>query len=169
MLKIHNSLLAGLLGLSSLLTSTALPVSHSLSHARATYSDPLVEANNLAQGPDAITSANWRQHPKIKAVRSVVESVTAGLSKGLFKVSQREFEYCEPYEDTLRKIAFDAKETVLYYEKQGGSEDSSLTFNHYYDEAGRLRFVFIKGGATSGSKLEHRIYSFESHTQPKLV
>jgi hypothetical protein len=105
-----------------------------------------------------ITEANWQQHPKIKAVRSIVDTVNAGISKRAFKISERKFEYCEPYEDTLRKMAVDSKSLVRMYEKQAGSDDSALTWKHYYDEAGRLRFVFITGGAANGSELEHRIY-----------
>jgi hypothetical protein len=33
-----------------------------------------------------------------------------------------------------------------------------LTFRHYYDDAGRLRFVFVTGGAINGSRMEERIY-----------
>jgi len=54
---------------------------------------------------DLITAANWRQHPEVKAVRSIVESINAGATKGVFKTAVRKFEYCEPYEDTLRKMA----------------------------------------------------------------
>ena len=115
-----------------------------------------------AQEPGEITSANWRQHPKIKAVRSVVESVNEGKTKGAFKNSVRKFEYCEPYEDTLRGVAVDSKGVVRWYRKEAGSEDSSLDWEHYYDEAGRLRFVFISGGSVNGAKLEHRIYFDES-------
>ncbi|MDX6383549.1 MAG: hypothetical protein QOK48_1122 [Blastocatellia bacterium] len=117
-----------------------------------------------AQAPqDApITKANWNQHPKIKAVRAIVAAVDAGVSRKTLKVSVRKFEYCEPYEDTLRRKAVDAKGRVRMYEKQGGSDDSSLTTKHFYDEAGRLRFVFITGGATNGSQLEQRIYFDEA-------
>ncbi|MBD0326633.1 MAG: hypothetical protein ICV68_09385, partial [Pyrinomonadaceae bacterium] len=105
-----------------------------------------------------VTKANWQQHPKIKAVRSVVQTVKTGLSRKSFKVRTREFEYCEPYEDGLRTLAIDANGRVRYYEKQAGSDDSALKWEHYYDESGRLRFVFITGGAANGSTLEHRIY-----------
>lgn len=110
---------------------------------------------------DEITKANWQQHPKIKAVRGVVQTVKSGLSKS-FKVRTREFEYCEPYEDAKRIIATDKTGRVRYYEKQAGSDDSALKWEHYYDEAGRLRFVFITGGAVNGSELEHRIYFDEA-------
>jgi hypothetical protein len=113
-------------------------------------------------GPGKVTQANWQQHPKIKTVRSIVDAVNAGLSKGAFKISQRKFEYCESYEDTLRKLAVNPRGIVRMYEKQGGSDDSALTSKHFYDEAGRLRFVFITGGAANGAELEHRIYFDES-------
>lgn len=105
-----------------------------------------------------ITKANWQQHPKIKAVRAVVAAVDADLTKGLYKVSKRMFDYCEPYEDTLRALAADSEGRARRYEKEAGSEDSSLAWKHYYDAGGHLRFVFITGGATNGSELEHRIY-----------
>ena len=109
-----------------------------------------------------ITKTNWQQHPKIKAVRAVVQSVDADLKKRRYKVSKREFEYCEPYADTERMMAADANGRVRQYGKAGGSEDSSLNWKHYYDEGGHLRFVFITGGATNGAQLEHRIYFDET-------
>jgi hypothetical protein len=105
-----------------------------------------------------ITRTNWQKHPQIREVRDIVNLINAGLSQGTLKVSQRKFEYNEPYEDTLRKIAVDPRGVVRMYEKQAGSEDSSLTWKHYYDDSGRLRFVLIMGGAVNGTQLEHRIY-----------
>ena len=121
-----------------------------------------VAAGTFAQNSDVITSANWQQHPKIKTVRSLVESINAELKKGTFKISVRKFQYCEPYEDTLRKLAVDSKGVARLYQIEAGSDDSALTWQHYYDQSGRLRFVFISGGAVNGSKLEHRIYFDEN-------
>lgn len=114
-------------------------------------------AQQTATG-DEVTKENWQQHPKITAVRAIVEVVKDGMSKKSFRARTRKFEYCEPYEDSLRTLAIDGRGRVRYYEKQGGSEDSSLKWEHYYDEFGRLRFVLITGGATNGAELEHRIY-----------
>lgn len=111
-----------------------------------------------AQTDDEITKANWQQHPKIKAVRAAVQTVKDGLGRKSFKVKTRKFDYCEPYEDTSRTLGIDSNGRVRYYEKQAGSDDSALKWEHYYDEAGRLRFVLITGGAVNGSELEHRIY-----------
>lgn len=114
-------------------------------------------AQETATG-DEVTKENWQQHPKIKSVRAVVETVKVGMNRKSFRTGTRKFEYCEPYEDSLRTLAIDGRGRVRYYEKQGGSDDSSLKLEHYYDESGRLRFVFITGGAANGSELEHRIY-----------
>jgi hypothetical protein len=116
----------------------------------------------VATQEQKITASNWQQHPRIREVRTMVNSIDADLKKKSLRVSQRQFEYCEPYEDTLRKMAVDAKGVVRLYENQAGSEDSALTWQHYYDQAGRLRFVFISGGAANGAQLEHRIYFDES-------
>jgi len=133
-----------------------------ISTATAVSLIAVVEASPLAQDADIVTAKNWQQHPKIKAVRIIVESIRAGLKRGAFKISVRKFEYCESYEDALRKMAVDSKRAVRLYENQAGSDDSALTWEHYYDEAGRLRFVFITGGASNGAQLEHRIYFDES-------
>ncbi|HKR01619.1 MAG TPA: hypothetical protein VJT09_13150 [Pyrinomonadaceae bacterium] len=116
-----------------------------------------------AQGTGGeVTKANWQQHPKIKEVRAIVQAVKARMTGKAFVMKKRAFEYCEPYEDTLRTIATDQRGQTRFYGSEGGSEDSSLKFEHYYDEQGRLRFVFITGGAVNGSQLEHRIYFDET-------
>ena len=124
---------------------------------------PLVQAvTTRDQSSDPITSANWQQHPRIKETRSLVEAVNSSVKQNVLKTSSRKFDYCEPYEDTLRKMSVNSRGIVRRYENEAGSEDSNLTFQHYYDEAGRLRFVFISGGAVNGSQLEHRIYFDET-------
>src|ERR1041384_4442170 len=109
-----------------------------------------------AMQDEKITASNWQRHPKILQVRAVVNSIDAGIKKGTFKVSKREFEYCDSYEDTMRKMAVDSKGVVRRYENEAGSDDSMLTWRHYYDQFGRLRFVFITGGAPAAPPLEKR-------------
>jgi hypothetical protein len=116
----------------------------------------------LQETGDEITKANWQQHPKIKAIRAIVQSVKTGMSGKRLITKKRTFEYCEPGEDTVRMIATDSSGRARFYQNEGGSEDSSLKLEHYYDDAGRLRFVFITGGAVNGSELEHRIYFDET-------
>jgi hypothetical protein len=119
---------------------------------------PTADSSQETGAQGEVTKSNWQQHPRVKASRAVYQSVRTGLNTKAFTIRTRRFEYCEPYEDSSRTIATDALTRVRYYEKQAGSDDSALKWEHYYDEAGRLRFVFITGGAANGSELEHRIY-----------
>ena len=147
---------------SALLVVSAFSVLLVVLMPQPTNSTRAVVTDTLVQDADKIRSQNWQRNPKIKAVRSVVASTNAGLKRGAFKISVRRFEYCESYEDTFRKMAVDSKGIVRRYENQAGSDDSALTWQHYYDEIGRLRFVFITGGAANGAQLEHRIYFDET-------
>jgi hypothetical protein len=122
-----------------------------------------IGASLASQGTgDEITKANWQQHPKIKQIRTIVQAVKAGMSRKALTTKRRNFEYCEPYEDVGRVIATDSSGRVRFYLSDASSDDSALKMEHYYDEAGRLRFVFITGGAANGSQLEHRIYFDET-------
>jgi hypothetical protein len=174
MQKISGSLLlVVLIGALSLCTVGSAHFSLSTSHAVVPSGvSPSVSVSQEAGG--AITKANWQRHPKIAQVRTIVQSVNAGMGRKSLRVRKRTFEYCEPYEDTARTIATDAKGRVRFYVNEGGSDDSALKWEHYYDETGRLRFVLITGGAVNGSRLEHRIYFdengkrlWEDHTYKK--
>jgi YD repeat-containing protein len=39
-----------------------------------------------------------------------------------------------------------------------GSDDHAQTQRFYYDEAGRLRFIFVSRGAVNGTQQEERVY-----------
>src|SRR4051812_932267 len=66
-------------------------------------------SNSLSQEEGAaITKSNWRQHPKIKEVRNIVQAVKAGMAGKSLIVRKRTFEYCESYEDVERRIAYDS-------------------------------------------------------------
>jgi hypothetical protein len=161
MRQTRGSLLLLMLISASSLYAVGLPHARSFSRVDASFKTPS-SGFSLQESGDEITKANWQQHPKIKAIRAIVQSVKNGMSRKSFTVRKRAFEYCEPYVDTERMIATDSSGRARFYKNAGGSEDSSLTWEHYYDEAGRLRFVFITGGAVNGSELEHRIYFDEA-------
>jgi hypothetical protein len=159
--RIPHSL--SLLFLVSALSFSAIGSSHAFSSSvRKAISRATSPSRRPLQESGEVTKANWQQHPKIKAIRGVVQTVKAGLNKNSFTVKRRAFEYCEPYEDTARIIATDSKGVVRFYQNEGGSDDSALKWEHYYDKSGQLRFVFITGGAVNGSRLEHRIYFDET-------
>jgi hypothetical protein len=144
------------------LSAVGNPRRSSDSHS-AKYPTTPSHSNFLQETGGEITKANWQQHPKIKAIRSIVQAVKTGMTRKSLVIRKRTFEYCEPGEDTLRMLAIDSRSSrARFYQAEGGSEDSSLKFEHYYDNSGRLRFVFITGGAVNGSELEHRIYFDET-------
>jgi len=105
-----------------------------------------------------LTEKNWINHPDIVEVRSVYQKVKEDKNGGKLKKKERKFEYCEPYEDTVRTLytARDGTPRIYYY--AGGSDDSSVQHELYYDENGKLRFAFIMAEAYNGTKLEHRVY-----------
>lgn len=110
----------------------------------------------------AITKANWQRHPKIAAIRNVVRSVNAGLKKGSYKTARREFESCPDQYFTLRRIARHSNRVVAWFEEYFEYEDGSYDFNYYYDQAGRLRFVFAFARAANGTREQLRLYFDET-------
>ena len=110
------------------------------------------------QKSQAITEKNWRQHPKIVAIRKIVSAVDAGLKQGSLKISQRKFECGNG--PLLRRIARDAKGVVTWYEDSGYGEsgDASADDHYYYDHSGHLRFVLIIIAAVNGTRQQLRAY-----------
>jgi hypothetical protein len=98
------------------------------------------------------------QHPKIRAVRSLYRSIEGGISAGRLTKHKRTVESCNNGLPENRTFYFDAQKRVRKYVTEGGHDDYTLTFRYYYDVAGKLRFVFVTGGAINGSIMEERIY-----------
>ena len=119
-------------------------------------------AHAPGQKSEAITDKNWRQHPKIVAIRKIVGAVDAGLKQGSLKISQRKFECGNG--PLLRRIARDAKGVVAWYEDYGYGEsgDASADNRYYYDHSGHLRFVLIIIAAVNGTRQQLRAYFDES-------
>jgi hypothetical protein len=119
-------------------------------------------AHAPGQKSEAITEKNWRQHPKIVAIRKIVSAVDAGLKHGSLKISQRKFECGNG--PLLRRIARDAKGVVRWYEDYGYGEsgDASGDNHYYYDHSGHLRFVLIIIDAVNGTRQQLRAYFDES-------
>jgi hypothetical protein len=105
----------------------------------------------------AVTEANWQNHPGIVAVRSIVLKVDALLNKGSLVHKRGEVEYA-PGKDGTREAFIDRSGIVRKFIRKAGSDDSATTSSYYYDQDGRLRFVYIEGGAVNGTHIQHRIY-----------
>jgi hypothetical protein len=105
-----------------------------------------------------LTARDWKGSPEIEAVRRIVRDVDRRVRAGKLQASARPFQACGPSEDAERRIYAGADGRAAKFVRQSGGAEAALTFEEYYDEAGRLRYVFIHGGAVNGALLEHRIW-----------
>lgn len=108
---------------------------------------------------ESITEKNWANHPEIVEVRLLYQKIIDAKTAGSLKKQERKFDTTDmPYEDDVRILYTDKNGKIRIYSYEGGSDDSVVRRELYYDENGRLRFAFITAGAYNGTKLEHRIY-----------
>ena len=111
-----------------------------------------------AHSGNEITGENWINHPEIVEVRNLYQSIMALRDSGRLVVKERKFDYCRPYQDTLRQLFSDEKGNPVIYHYERGSDDSALRVELYYDTSAVRRFCLIKAGAVNGTQLEHRVY-----------
>ncbi len=111
-----------------------------------------------ATATQGITSKNWMDHPAVKEIREIVTEVRHLMEAKKLARKEKKFKDCEPYQDSVRIMHVDGRGTVRNYYYDSGSDDSMVRRDFYYDNNGKLRFAFIKGGAVNGTKIEHRIY-----------
>lgn len=112
-----------------------------------------------ADAPQPVTRKNLRTHPEIGLVRTEYELIERALSEGRLTQETSEFPDCLMYEGDLKRSVWrDDRGRIRLLVAEQGSDDSTVTLRHSYDDAGRLRFVFITGGAVNDSKLEHRVW-----------
>jgi hypothetical protein len=95
---------------------------------------------------------------ELSGARRVYKDVREALEHGALTKRERRFDYCQPYEDASRSLYTSSLGVPRLYVHEAGSDDSAITASHYYDAHGRLRFVFITGGAVNGTHIEHRIW-----------
>jgi hypothetical protein len=113
-----------------------------------------------------INKANWKENPKIIAIREIVSATNAGLKSGALKTSERTLEYCDDGGlFTRRRIAHDLQGGVPWYANYGEGQDASWDFQYYYDGAGLLRFVYAIARSTNGTRERLRIYFDETGKQ----
>ncbi len=111
-----------------------------------------------AEAIKPITESNWSTHPRIVEIRELCGRIDKGIAGGTIHERKKPFDYASPRVAPLKILYIDGRNIVRKFVEEAASEDSALRFNYYYDPAGKLRFVFITGGAVNGSKMEHRIY-----------
>jgi hypothetical protein len=122
-------------------------------------------AAGAAPAADAMREAApvaGRRDLRLRAIRQRVDAVERDRRQGRLTESIRAFERCAPGADAERRLYRDGEGRAAKYVRETGGDDAALIFEQTYDLQGRLRYVFIHGGATNGTVVEHRIYLDES-------
>jgi hypothetical protein len=105
-----------------------------------------------------ITEKNWRSHEEIVAIRKIVEPVEQALKANALRRARTEPGCINYSGDYTRELFRDQRGRARIFVLEEGSGDSLVSARHYYDEAGRLRFVFIRMGAVPDGHAEKRVY-----------
>lgn len=99
--------------------------------------------------------------PAVVAVRNVYRAVEKDAARQQLRREHASMAECGPNGEE-RTLFADKAGRVRKYVWESGSSDSALTIRHYYDTEGRLRFVFVTGGAVNNTQIEHRVYLDEA-------
>ncbi len=120
-----------------------------------------------ADTPDsltAITENNWRVHPRIVEIRKIYEEIRKALDNKSLTYLEKDFSKlprsCRgTYPIEKLAVAYDKKGNVrLYIHAQRISHDDLQTDEYYYDQNGKLRFVFMTNKSDVYAKIENRVY-----------
>ncbi|HVE82603.1 MAG TPA: hypothetical protein VND93_07135 [Myxococcales bacterium] len=107
---------------------------------------------------EPITKKNWLAHPKIAAVRAVVQQNEDAIKAKGFKHQERKDCDMEGAGEESEAVDRDGAGVIRKYVHEVRTEDSGYRAEAHYDEKGRLRFVFARRGAMNESSGEFRIY-----------
>jgi len=141
------------------LTALSLVALAAVGCARPSSNEDVAAAEGEVSTTAPITIQNWLTHPKIVAVRKIVNTIDASKFESESKTG-----LCGDSghgESERTKITDDhgrIRELVL----AGGSEDSAETDSHYYDANGKLRFIFTTRNDVHGNSDELRTYFDET-------
>ncbi|MBU2591922.1 MAG: hypothetical protein ABH867_03775 [Patescibacteria group bacterium] len=125
--------------------------------------DQVLSTFRFATGPEGdINNDNWSEHPKIKDSLVIRDEIESEIGSKLLKVETREYEYSQGWWEALRVRYTDENGTIRKYTSSGGSDDSSHTYDYYYDQKGEVRFVLIRIGTVNGSMLDHQTFFDEN-------
>ena len=119
----------------------------------------LSRGSDAATGSAPIDEKNWRTHPRIVAIRLLVEANEAAIKSGKWRAVKRTV--CENEERPFGRdatVARDGQNRIRKYVTVAGTDDSAYTIEHQYDDRGRLRFAFAKAGAFNDSEETYRLY-----------
>jgi len=112
-----------------------------------------------------ITEKNWEQHPTIVEIRKLYNDIQSQLEHKKLKYQKKSFaklpRACRGmYPTEYLAIATDRANRVrLDVTAQRISDDDLLTTRNYYDEDGRLRFVYRTDESSEGfATIHYRMY-----------
>jgi len=118
------------------------------------------------QPPTPITKNNWRSHPSIRAIRSLVEKNEAAIDGR--KWHREDKNVCSnrnrPFAIDVR-VFRDERGGIRKYVKLSGTDDSAYTLEHHFDDRGRLRFALATAGAVNLSHETYRLYFGEDGSE----
>ncbi len=98
-----------------------------------------------------VTVESYASHPAIVEIRGIVKDVDAKIAARQLAKDEKTGLCPAGGEDSRTKFADGAKVRSLIF--SGGMEDSVQTETHYYDAAGKLRFVFNENSGSLGCVL----------------
>lgn len=104
-----------------------------------------------------ITASNWKGHPKVREIRSIVQATDRRIKKGELTTKTRAFCYEGPGWTKHILYANRGGQARKYF-REGGSDDSFHTESYYYDDAGALRFYLHTSNNVHGMKGMQRVY-----------
>ncbi len=117
------------------------------------------QAAVAANGSAPIDAKSWRTHPRVVAIRSLVEANEAAIASGKWRAVKRTV--CESRDRPFGReatVVRDGEGRIRKYVTVAGTDDSAYTIEHQYDERGRLRFAYARAGAFNGSEETYRLY-----------
>ena len=111
-----------------------------------------------ASAVDWITDANYINHPAVKKIRKIYRQINAAESTGQLKEKSRTCHENDGAIELRVRLFRDRSGLTRKYVVSGGSDDSSVQAEYYYDDSGTLRFIFGTLNAVNGTSIEKRVY-----------
>jgi hypothetical protein len=127
--------------------------------AGSSSSEDVAAAQGEVSAQKPITLGNWLTHPKIVAVRDIVNEIDASKY-----ASESKTGLCADsgHGESERTKVTDDKGVIRELVLAFGSEDSATIESHYYDAKGKLRFIFTTHNDVHGNSEELRTYFDET-------
>ena len=111
---------------------------------------------------DGINDANYFNNPAIKKVRNIYRQINAAESTGSLKEKSRSCEENGGSIELYARLFKDRAGLTRKYVFSGGSGDSALVEEYYYDTKGTLRFTLQTLNSANGTSIKELVY-FDEH------